>query len=115
MASLRTRCSNDGSTYHAVLCMPPHYVDPNNKRGRMYPEKRNPTMKTRVLMATLGAVAALAAGVTWNAPLASADTPYCDTLPPKAAYDCNCGANFEPGSQEFHDCLYGNAVPTPKP
>jgi hypothetical protein len=73
-------------------------------------------MKTRMLMATLGTVmAALAGGVMWTAPSASADTPYCDTLPPKAAYDCNCGANFEPGSQEFHDCLYGNAVPTPKP
>jgi hypothetical protein len=68
-------------------------------------------------MATLGtAIAAWATGVTWTAPLASADTPFCDTLPPKDARDCNCGANFVPGSQEYHDCLYGAAAPTtPKP
>jgi hypothetical protein len=40
-------------------------------------------MKTRVLMATVGAAAAaLAASVMWTAPSASADTPYCDALPP---------------------------------
>jgi hypothetical protein len=82
----------------------------------MYPEKGNPNMKTRVLRATLGAVtAALAAGVVWTAPSASADGTFCDTLPPKDVHDCSCGLNFEPGSQEYHDCLYGNAAPTPKP
>ena len=92
--------------------MPLHYVDPNKKRGWMYPEERNPNMKTRVLV---GAAAALAAGVMWTAPSASADTPYCDSLPPRDAHECNCGFNFAVGSQEFHDCLYGNAAPTPKP
>ena len=72
-------------------------------------------MKTRALMATVGAAsAALAAGVMWTAPSASASTPYCDSLPPKQAKDCNCGFDFVPGSQEFHDCLYGNpAAPPP--
>ena len=69
-------------------------------------------MKTRVLMATVGTVtAAFAAGVMWTAPLASADTPYCDSLPPKQVHECNCGFNFSPGSQDYHDCLYGNAAP----
>jgi len=73
-------------------------------------------MKTRVLMATVGAAAAaLAAGVMWTAPSASADTPYCNALPPRDAHDCNCGFNFAPGTQEYHDCLYGNAAPAPKP
>jgi hypothetical protein len=69
-------------------------------------------MKTRVLMATVGAAAAaLAAGVMWTAPSASADTPYCNALPtPVDVRDCNCGFNFAPGSQELHDCLYGNAA-----
>jgi hypothetical protein len=66
--------------------MPLHYVDPNKKRGCMYPEKRNLNMKTRVLMATVGTVtAALAAGVMWIAPSASAGTPYCDSLPPNVS------------------------------
>ncbi len=97
--------------------MPLHYVDPNKKRGWIYPEKRNPNMKTRVLMATVGAAAAaLAAGVMWTAPSASADTPYCNALPtPMDVHECNCGFNFAPRSQELHDCLYGNAAPTPKP
>jgi hypothetical protein len=73
-------------------------------------------MKTRVLMATVGTVTAvLAAGVMWTAPSASADTPYCNSLPPQQVRECNCGFDFAPGSQELHDCLYGNAVPTPKP
>jgi hypothetical protein len=68
-------------------------------------------MKTRVLMATVGAAAAaLAAGVMWTAPPASADTPYCNGLPPKDARDCNCGFDNAPGSQEFQQCLYGNAA-----
>jgi len=72
-------------------------------------------MKPRILMAPVGALAAaLAAGVMWTAPSASADTPYCSALPPKDARDCNCGFNFAPGTQEFHDCLSGNA-PAPSP
>jgi hypothetical protein len=68
-------------------------------------------MKTRVLMATVGAAAAaLAAGVMWTAPSASADTPFCNSLAPRDARECNCGFNFAPGTQEFHDCLYGNAA-----
>ena len=73
-------------------------------------------MKTRVLMATVGAAAAaLAAGVMWTAPSASADTPYCNSLPtPRDVHECNCGFNFAPGSQEFHDCLYAKpAAPSP--
>jgi hypothetical protein len=97
--------------------MPLHYIDPNEERGRMYPEKRNPNMKTRVLIATVGtATAALAAGVMWTAPSASADTPYCDGLRnPQQVHECNCGFDFAPGTQELHDCLYGSAAPTPKP
>ncbi|MEY8015778.1 hypothetical protein [Mycobacterium servetii] len=74
-------------------------------------------MKARVLMATVGAaVAALAAGVVWTAPSASAGTPYCDGLgTPQEVRECNCGFDFDPGSQELHDCLYGTAAPTPKP
>ena len=68
-------------------------------------------MKTRVLMAT----AALAAAVMWTAPSASASSPYCDALPPKDAHDCNCGFDFAPGSQELHDCMYGNAAVVPAP
>jgi hypothetical protein len=68
-------------------------------------------MKTRVLMAAVGAAsAALAAGVMWTAPSASAGTPYCDSLPPTQAHDCNCGFDFAPGSQEFHDCMSGKPV-----
>jgi hypothetical protein len=73
-------------------------------------------MNTTLLMAPVGAAAAaLAAGVMWTAPSASADTPYCNGLPPKDAHECNCGFDFAPGSQELHDCLYGNAAPAPKP
>ena len=56
------------------------------------------------------ATAALAAAVMWTAPSASASTPYCDGLAPKDAHECNCGFDFAPGSQELHDCLYGNAA-----
>lgn len=74
-------------------------------------------MKTRISMAAVGAAAAaLAAGIVWTAPPASADTPYCDGLgTPREVHECNCGFDFDPGSQELHDCLYGPAVPTPKP
>jgi hypothetical protein len=69
-------------------------------------------MKTRVLMST----AVLAAAVMWTAPSASASTPYCDSLAPKDARECNCGFDFDPGSPELHDCLYGNVVaPSPSP
>ena len=68
-------------------------------------------MKTRVLMATVGgAAAALAAGVMWTAPSASADTDYCNALSPRDAHECNCGFDFAPGSQELQQCLSGNAV-----
>jgi hypothetical protein len=67
-------------------------------------------------MATVGAAAAaLAAGVMWTAPSASAGTDFCNALPPKDAHDCNCGTDFDPGSQELHDCLYGNAAARPAP
>ncbi len=70
-------------------------------------------MKT-ALTATVGALAtALAVGVMWTAPSASATTPYCDSLSAKDARECNCGFDFAPGSQEFHDCLYGAAAPAP--
>ena len=74
-------------------------------------------MKTRVLMATVGASAALAAGVMWNAPSASAGTPFCDSLPnAQQAHECNCGFDFAPNSPEFDGCLHGNAAaPAPKP
>jgi hypothetical protein len=72
-------------------------------------------MNTRVLTATVGAAAAaLAAGVMWTAPSASADTDYCNALPPRDAHECNCGFDFAPGSQELQQCLAGNAV-TPGP
>lgn len=72
-------------------------------------------MKTRVLMATVGAAAAaLAAGVMWTAPSASAGSDYCNALPPKDAHDCNCGFDFAPGSQELRDCMSGKpAAPSP--
>jgi hypothetical protein len=62
-------------------------------------------------MATVGAAAAaLAAGVMWTAPSASADTDYCNALSPRDAHECNCGFDFAPGSQELQQCLSGNAV-----
>ncbi|BBZ41371.1 hypothetical protein [Mycobacterium conspicuum] len=69
-------------------------------------------MKARVLMAALGAAAtALAAGVMWTVPSASAGTDYCNTLPnPQQIHECNCGFDFAPGSQEFHDCMAGNPM-----
>jgi hypothetical protein len=69
-------------------------------------------MKTRVLVTS----AALAAAVMWTAPAASATTPYCDSLPPRDAHECNCGFDFAPGTPDFHACIYGNAVaPSPNP
>lgn len=67
-------------------------------------------MKASILMAT----AALAAAVMWTAPAASANTPYCDSLAPRDAHECNCGFDFAPGSPELHACMYGNAAaPSP--
>ena len=72
-------------------------------------------MKTRVLVATVGtAAAALAAGVMWTAPSASADTPYCDTLPtPQQVHECNCGYNFT--GEDLQQCLSGNAAAPERP
>jgi hypothetical protein len=72
-------------------------------------------MKTRVLRATVGAAAAaLAAGVMWTAPSASADSDFCNSLPPKDARECNCGFNFAPGTPELQDCMAGKPVaPSP--
>lgn len=73
-------------------------------------------MKTRVLMATVGAASAVfAAGVVWTTPSASAGTPFCDSLgKPQQIQECNCGFDFAPGSPELQACMSGNAVaPTP--
>src|SRR5271157_6083291 len=69
-------------------------------------------MKTRVLMATVGgAAAALAAGVMWTAPSASAGSDFCNSLPtPAQVHDCNCGYDNVPGTQEYQQCLHGNAA-----
>jgi hypothetical protein len=68
-------------------------------------------MKTRVLMATVGgAAAALAAGVMWTAPLASAGSDFCNSLPPAQVHDCSCGADNVPGTPEYQQCLHGNAA-----
>jgi hypothetical protein len=69
-------------------------------------------MKTRVLMATVGgAAAALAAGVMWTAPSASAGSDFCNSLPtPAQVHDCSCGADNVPGTQEYQQCLHGNAA-----
>lgn len=74
-------------------------------------------MKTRVLMATVGAAAtALAAGVMWTAPSASAGTDYCNSLGnPQQTHECNCGFDFAPGTQEFQDCMAGNPAVAPPP
>ncbi len=72
-------------------------------------------MKTALTAAVGALTTALAAGVLWSAPSASATTPYCDSLPAKDARECNCGFDFAPGSQEFHDCLYGMSAPAPAP
>src|ERR1700753_527552 len=69
-------------------------------------------MKTRVLMATVGgAAAALAAGVMWTAPSASAGSDFCNSLPtPEQIHDCSCGADNVPGTQEYQQCLHGHAA-----
>jgi hypothetical protein len=72
-------------------------------------------MKTRILTATVGgAAAALAAGVMWTAPSASA-SDFCDSLGvPAQVRDCNCGADNVPGTDEYQQCLHPNAA-APKP
>ncbi len=74
-------------------------------------------MTTRVLMAAVGAAAAaLATGVMWTAPSASAGTDFCNTLPkPQEVLECNCGFDFAPGTQELRDCMAGNPVAPPAP
>jgi hypothetical protein len=69
-------------------------------------------MKARRLTAAVSAVAAaVAAGVMWTAPLASAGTPFCDSLgKPDQIRECNCGFDFVPSSQDYRDCLAGRAV-----
>jgi hypothetical protein len=69
-------------------------------------------MMTRVLMATVGgAAAALAAGVMWTAPSASASSDFCDSLgKPAQIHDCNCGADNVPGTPEYQECLHGTAA-----
>lgn len=72
-------------------------------------------MKARMMRATVGgAAAALAAGVMWTAPTASA-SDFCDSLGvPAQVHDCNCGADNVPGSPEYQQCLHGAAaVPGP--
>src|SRR6478736_5634289 len=83
---------------------------PAAAESRGLPEKRNPNMKTRVLMATVGgAAAALAAGVMWTAPSVSAGSDFCNSLPtPAQVRDCSCGSDNVPGTQEYQDCLHGN-------
>jgi hypothetical protein len=68
-------------------------------------------MKSRLLTATVGgAAAALAVGVMWTAPPASALSDFCNSLPPAQARDCNCGADNVPGTDEYQQCLHGNAA-----
>lgn len=69
-------------------------------------------MKTRVWMATVGGAAtALAAGVMWTAPSASAGSDFCDSLgKPAQVHDCNCGFDNTPGSPEYQACLHGAAA-----
>lgn len=80
-------------------------------------------MKARVLITTVGGLAAaLTAGVVWAAPSAPA-SDFCDSLGnPAQVHDCNCGADNVPGSQEYQQCLHGTAAlpgtaksPTPAP
>jgi hypothetical protein len=67
-------------------------------------------MTTRLLRAAVGgAAAALAAGVMWTAPSASA-SDFCDSLPPAQIHDCSCGADNVPGTDEYQQCLHPNAT-----
>jgi hypothetical protein len=79
-------------------------------------EKRNPDMQTRAVMVTVGRTAvAVAAAVLWTAPLASAGSDFCNSLPPAQIRDCTCGSDNVPGTPEFQDCLHGNAAPKAPP
>ena len=72
-------------------------------------------MKATILRATIGgAAAALAAGVMWTAPSASAGSDFCNSLPPAQVHDCSCGADNVPGTDEYQQCLHPDAaVPGP--
>jgi len=73
-----------------------------------------PDMTTKALMTKFGTgAAALAAAVMWGAPSASAGSDFCNSLPPAQIRDCTCGSDNVPGTQEFKDCLHGNAAPKP--
>ena len=65
---------------------------------RGLPERRNPNVKARILKTAVGgAAAALAAGVTWAAPSASAGSDFCNSLStPAQVRDCSCGADNVP-------------------
>lgn len=64
-------------------------------------------------MSKVGAVAAVAGAVMWAAPPAWAGSDFCNSLPPAQIRDCTCGSDNVPGTQEFQDCLHGNAAPKP--
>ncbi|UMB68973.1 hypothetical protein [Mycobacterium paraterrae] len=71
-------------------------------------------MTTRVWTTKVGAAAAaMAAAVMWAAPSAWAGSDFCNSLPPAQIRDCTCGSDNVPGTQEFKDCLHGNAAPKP--
>jgi len=68
-------------------------------------------MKAKILRAAVGgAAAALAAGVMWVAPSASAGSDFCNSLPPAQVHDCSCGADNVPGTDEYQQCLHPNAA-----
>ncbi len=74
-------------------------------------------MTKKVLAAAVGVAAAtVAASVTWIAPPASAGTPFCDSMAnAQQIHECNCGFDFVPASQDYHDCLAGKPVAPPPP
>lgn len=68
-------------------------------------------MKAKILRTAVGgAAAALAAGVMWTAPSASASSDFCNSLPPAQIHDCSCGADNVPGTDEYQQCLHPNAA-----
>ncbi len=62
-----------------------------------------------------GAAAALAAAIMWTTPSAMAGSDFCNSLPPAQMRDCTCGSDNVPGTQEYQDCLHGNAAPKAPP
>ncbi|WP_292974710.1 hypothetical protein [Mycobacterium sp.] len=74
-------------------------------------------MRTKLLAATVGgAAAALASGVLWTAPSASAQSDFCESLGnPAHIRECNCGAENLPGTPEYQQCLHGTAAGPAKP